>query len=139
MSFFHSRRLLLILTLFSAAAILVLSLLPDPPDLLPRITYIDKIGHWAAYTVLTGLLVLLIRDRFKSAVAVFGLAVGACLVYGGLIEVFQSTTGRSPEFLDLGADLLGALCGAGSALLVLRSIGRKSDQGSDQRANRSGV
>ena len=128
MSFFRSRRLLLILNLFTAAVILALSLLPDPPDLLPKVTYIDKIGHWAAYTVLTGLLVLLIRDRFKSAVAVFGLAVGACLVYGGLIEVFQSTTGRSPELLDLGADLLGALCGAGSALLALRIIGRRSDR-----------
>jgi VanZ family protein len=99
-----------ILTIVVTVSILVLSLLPDPPDIPGGFHFVDKIAHFIAYAVL-GFLLFTSFFREKKAATVL-LVAAVCLVYGGLIEILQAFTHRQPELWDLTADLLGAVCGA---------------------------
>jgi VanZ family protein len=109
-----------------AAAILVLSLLPNPPRLDMGVSYGDKIGHFVAYLVFGA--TLLLSTAWKRPGKRGGrLAAAACSVsiavcFGALIELLQHFTGRQTELLDVAADLAGALAGAGLALPVISRL-----------------
>lgn len=85
-----------------AAAIFWVSSQPTVP--LPRVTNIDKLGHYAAYTVL-GALLAFATDRSRlPLLAAF--VLGA--LYGISDELHQSyVPGRSADPLDWAADVAG--------------------------------
>ena len=116
----NRRNTAIILYIAGLAAVFYLSLVPDPPEIVPQVSGIDKLEHFACYLVLTFLLVYIIKGAgiglWKSSAA----AVAVMIAVGGLIEVLQSFTGRSPELADLAADALGALGGSALFLFVQR-------------------
>ena len=116
-----------VLTIMVAAGITVLSLLPRPPVMPVGIHLADKIAHFFAYLVL-GFLVFASIFWGKNAGTILStvfIVTALCLFYGGLIEILQTFTGRTPEFWDLAADLFGAVCGASICAGVWRHIRRK--------------
>lgn len=111
------KRVRWILTSIVAVGILVLSLIPKVPPVMGEFTYADKVGHLLAYFVL-GLFLFraMALEHRKQA---FFITVACCVAYGGLIEVIQHFVGREMELLDMTADLLGTLAGAGVGALLL--------------------
>jgi VanZ family protein len=95
------------------AAILVLALMPDPPQL--PLSYNDKTTHALAFMALMIWFSGVIEMRRLPMLAI-------CLVaYGVLIELLQSlTVSRQPELLDVGADIAGILLGWILAIAGLR-------------------
>lgn len=110
-----TRRALLLVT---AVAILILSLIPKAPNPISGIPYSDKLEHIAAYTLLAFLLALNIAIKIKSKYYTILSTVVICILYGAIIEFLQQYTGRSPELLDLIADLTGAGIGGMLSTLV---------------------
>ena len=118
----------IILMVILAIAILVLSILPEPPISLVSFAGMDKVQHWIAYTVLGFLVFLTLRTRGGNKALYLALTVFACSMYGGLIEVLQGFTGRTPEIADFFVNMLGSACGAIAALgfiEISRSRGKK--------------
>lgn len=102
-----SARTARLLVVLWAAAILVFSVTPDPPGrgLLP-----DKFAHLAAYAVLG----LLLRWALPASSPGLPAAVTvlAVVAYGAVLEALQGLLpGRQAEWLDLGANTLGAVVG----------------------------
>jgi len=116
-----------ILAIVVAAGIVILSLLPKPPEIPVGFHYGDKLAHFIAYLVLSFLVFTsLYAEKRGSTVLSTILTVSAlCLFYGGLIEILQMFFGRQAELLDLAADLIGAVCGAFVGVGVFRRIRRK--------------
>ncbi|RKX86183.1 MAG: hypothetical protein DRP57_02065 [Spirochaetes bacterium] len=112
---YKTRKALLIIT---AAAILILSLIPQAPNPASRIPYGDKLEHIAAYILLAFLLALNIALKVNSRLYTALLSAAICILYGAVIEFLQQYTGRSTELLDLIADLVGAGVGATLAVQV---------------------
>jgi VanZ family protein len=103
-----------------ALVIAILSLTPQPEDILP-VSLWDKLGHLLAY----GALALALGHALaRSGWAGAGLVVvGIVLptVYGGLMEALQFLAPpRSPELSDFLGDFLGSC--AGMALFGLPTI-----------------
>ena len=110
MTYWRLTRIVLLVLL--AAAILVLSLLPQPP-LTPRwFAGLDKVQHWIAYGVLSFLVYITIQSPKEQRVLYFALTVFVCTMYGGLIEVLQSFTGRKPDVVDFFVNMFGAVTGS---------------------------
>ncbi len=105
-----SKRFWLILTIVVTVSILVLSLVPSPPEIPGGFHFADKIAHFIAYAVLSFLLFTSLFEGKKLSTVLIVAAL--CLAYGGVIEILQIFTHRQPEILDLTADLFGAVCGA---------------------------
>ena len=105
-----SKRFWRILTIVVTVSILVLSLVPSPPEIPGGFHFADKIAHFIAYAVLSFLLFTSLFEGKKLSTVL--LVAALCLVYGGVIEILQIFTHRQPEILDLTADLFGAVCGA---------------------------
>jgi VanZ family protein len=120
-------RLWRILAAVVAVGILVLSLLPKPPEIPIGFSFADKIAHFAAYLILGFLTLTSISGgkRTRLALSAVLTVIGLCVFYGGLIEILQMFTGRQPEFLDLTADLVGAIFGALLGIGLLRRVHRK--------------
>jgi VanZ family protein len=121
------KRVFRILTLAVAAGILVLSLIPKPPEIPVGIHYADKIAHFIAYLVLSFLVFASVSEGKLIGAALITVLVVAvlCVVFGGLIEILQMFTGRQAELWDLVADSIGAVCGALVSARLLRRIRRK--------------
>lgn len=105
-----SKRTWRILTIVVTVSILVLSLLPDAPEIPGGFHFADKVAHFIAYAVLSFLLFISFFEGKKISTVV--IVAAACLIYGGMIEVLQTFTHRQPELWDLTADLFGAVSGA---------------------------
>ena len=105
-----SKRFWCILTIVVTVSILVLSLVPSPPEIPGGFHFADKIAHFIAYAVLSFLLFTSLFEGKKLSTVL--LVAALCLAYGGVIEILQIFTHRQPEILDLTADLFGAVCGA---------------------------
>ena len=103
--------------LIVAPAILVLSLLPDVPSATESLG--DKIPHLVAYTAL-GFLLFAARNRTGAWPLL--LAVVLCALYGGVIEILQQFTGRTPDLADWAVDWAGALVGALAAAASRRLL-----------------
>jgi len=104
------KRITLTATFITAAAIGFLSLIPKLPPAIP-ILYIDKIEHFIAYGVLSGLAAYTFRNKRRPLLAAF-IVMLICSAYGGILELLQYYTGRSRELADLIADSIGAIAGA---------------------------
>jgi VanZ family protein len=100
-----------------AAAIVLLSLTPSPPD--PGFAYGDKVGHFLAYALLMLWFGWLHRGRrARAAYALLWIGMGVAL------EVLQGQTGyRSFELADMAANALGVAAGAAAALILPRAAG----------------
>jgi len=106
-----------------------LSLLP--PDQLdvktPPIPHLDKWVHFVFYTIAMSLGALFLRERqdtkkgMRNALAAMAVAL---ILYGMVIEVLQGMTaqGRSAEWWDIGANLLGVGFGTGLSLFLFRKV-----------------
>ena len=95
-----------------AVAILVLSLVPEPPIRAEWIMGLDKIEHWIAYSFLGLLVYLTIQSAAEQRLLYFALTVFGCTMYGGLIEVLQGLTGRTPDIVDFFVNMFGATSGS---------------------------
>ena len=105
-----TRRLLRIAFYAAAALVGVLSLVPSTT--LPSTSIGDKMEHVIAYAVL-GLLGAASSERRIMRV-ILGLAA-----FGLAIEMLQTfSPGRSPDLLDVAADIAGAGVGCGLAILL---------------------
>lgn len=97
---------------FFAAAVLVAAVSLVPSTTLPPTSIGDKVEHVIAYAVL-GLLAAASSERGVMRV-ILGLAV-----FGAAIEMLQAfSPGRSPDLLDVVADVAGAGLGCGLAILL---------------------
>jgi len=94
-----------------AAAILYLSVIRRPLGWAELPLQSDKLGHLAAYGVLSFLLARALGARHSGASVAVSAAAWAT-AYGGLLEVVQPMVGRTADFLDLAASLLGAALAA---------------------------
>ncbi len=106
---------ILLLTLF-AVAILVLSLLPEAPFDIKFLMGLDKVQHWLAYSMLGFLVLLTINGRGGSLALYYAVCVFSCTMYGGLIEVLQGFTGRTPDMVDFFVNMFGAATGGVAAI-----------------------
>lgn len=97
-----------------AAAIVFLSLTPQPPDL--DVPHGDKLGHFAAYSLLTFWFCWLYPAwNTRLAYAAGWIAMGVAL------EFAQGATGyRSFELADMAANSLGVLLGWGISATLRR-------------------
>lgn len=119
-----SKRFWRILTIVVTVSILVLSLVPSPPEIPGGFHFADKIAHFIAYAVLSFLLFTSLFEGKKLSTVL--LVAALCLAYGGVIEILQIFTHRQPEILDLTADLFGAVCGAALGAGLNRRIHSKT-------------
>ena len=128
----HFVRLILLIML--AAAILTLSLLPEAPRHVRLFMGMDKVQHWIAYAGLGFLVLLTIHSRQRALVFYFALSVFSCTMYGGLIEILQGFTGRTPETADFFVNMFGAASGGVFAIgfiEISRNTRRKERKGHD--------
>jgi VanZ family protein len=99
---------------FYAAGALVAAVSLVPSTTVPPTSIGDKVEHVIAYAVL-GLLGAASSERGIKRV-ILGLAV-----FGLAIELLQTfSPGRSPDLLDVAADIAGAGVGCGLAILLRR-------------------
>jgi VanZ family protein len=97
-----------------AAAIVVLSLAPQPPDL--DVPHGDKLGHFAAYSLLSFWFCWLYPAR-RSRLAY----VAGWIAMGVALEFAQGATGyRHFELADMAANSLGVLLGWGISATLRR-------------------
>jgi VanZ family protein len=109
--------------------ILVFSLLPDISVRLPEFDWFDKIVHAAAYAVLGVLAFFSFVIHHRAGITRGILIVIILSMYGGLIELLQSCTGRSPDVYDLLFDVIGTLAGMGSSILFFAMKGTRKETG----------
>jgi len=108
------RRLLLAGGWLFAAAIVVLSLMPAPPDI--DVPHGDKLGHMAAYSLLTFWFCWL-YPAWKTRIAY----AAGWIAMGVALEFAQGATGyRSFEVADMAANSLGVLLGWGISATLRR-------------------
>ena len=108
------RRLLLAGGWLFAAAIVVLSLMPAPPDI--DVPHGDKLGHMAAYSLLTFWFCWL-YPAWKTRIAY----AAGWIAMGVALEFAQGATGyRSFEIADMAANSLGVLLGWGISATLRR-------------------
>ena len=93
-----------------ALSILILSLVPKPPELIREFALGDKIMHLAAYIALAFSMGFILPRSFKVNTVIIFTIISSSL-FGGVIEFLQGFTGRSPELLDLLFDTAGAAIG----------------------------
>ncbi len=110
-----------------AFGILALSLLPEPPFDVEHLLGLDKVQHWLAYAALGCLVLLTVHKRNRSLLFYYTVTVFSCTMYGGLIEVLQRYTGRTPDTIDFFVNMFGAAAGGVIALgLIEMSKNRRN-------------
>jgi len=117
------------LSLLVIAAILFLSLFNPPKTKLDPITGIDKVVHVCMYM---GLELIIWIEYLRNhtnlnwlKILLFGII--APIALGGLMEIAQMklTQGRSGEWADLWADVIGVLIGTAIGYFAIRTVFRK--------------
>ncbi|HSB71799.1 MAG TPA: VanZ family protein [Candidatus Methylomirabilis sp.] len=101
-----------------ALVIALLSLIPQPEEILP-VSLWDKLGHFLAYGSLALSLghALALSGWTRGRLTVAGIVLSTA--YGGLMESLQFLAPpRSPEFLDVVGNFLGSCAGMGSFRLL---------------------
>jgi VanZ family protein len=94
------------------AAVIVLSLMPQPPRIDIDFDYLDKVEHALAYAALGFLGLAFFRDAGAREKLDFLLSVGFGFAVGVAIEFIQPVFGRNFELADMAVDLAGLLVGA---------------------------
>ncbi len=113
-----------------AAAIFLLSSMPNPPVPSLRFAHADKTLHAIEYAGLGGLLCrsLALGGRGLSGRAAFIAAVGLAALYGASDELHQLfVPPRSADPFDWLADVTGSALGASGYHLLLRFWRRRSE------------
>jgi len=123
----RARRLLAILsrwpaTIAVAAAIFALSSIPQPQlPAVPLFPHADKLAHAIEYFALGFCLYRSLRHTlYKRPALPAIIAPIAGALYGGLDEYHQSFSGRTPDLLDLAADVAGLLIAIAVVSLISR-------------------
>jgi hypothetical protein len=100
------RHLWLIIGFVLVSAVIVVSLMPSPPNP-AEFKGSDKLGHFAAYAfMMLWFAQIYVRNRVRWAIAL-GLAI-----LGIALECLQGLSGfRTFEYADMGANAAGILCG----------------------------
>ncbi|HEX9803832.1 MAG TPA: VanZ family protein [Gammaproteobacteria bacterium] len=112
---FRFSRFWLLLGWAGVGAVIYLSLTSTP--IRTTLLYGDKLGHLLAYGVLMGWFVQLYQRRAWLVLhAIFLLLLGVSL------EFLQGMTGRWFEYADMGANGLGVLLGAATAMTPWRDL-----------------
>jgi len=93
-----------------ALTILILSLIPRPPEVIREFALGDKFMHLSAYIALALSMCFILPSSYSSIKAIFSVFIISSL-YGAVIEFLQGFTGRTPEGLDLLFDSAGAAIG----------------------------
>lgn len=93
-----------------ALTILILSLVPKPPELIREFALGDKIMHLAAYIALALSMCFILPSSFQPKRTFLSVLIISSL-YGAVIEYLQGFTGRTPEGMDLLFDTAGAAIG----------------------------
>lgn len=101
-------------------SVTILSLVPSPPQIQNPFRGMDKIEHTLAYAGL-GFFRCLGRIELKKS-RPFLRVVIFLSVFGGMLEVAQVFTGRTPEMADLAADIIGSVIGALAALFLTKLL-----------------
>ncbi|MEM6539132.1 MAG: hypothetical protein AAF668_15555 [Pseudomonadota bacterium] len=104
--------LVLSFTLFVATAITVLALMPTGTVEAP-VRHDGPWNHGLAFAVLVAPLVSVVPRRIVI------IAVAAAL-FGGTLELLQGLVGRSPEVLDVVANLVGVVAGCAVGCIASR-------------------
>ncbi len=110
-SFVHTRRFAWTVVGTLALIIAVLSLTPNPEEILP-VTLWDKLSHFLAYAPLALSLghALACSGWVKTRLIIGGILLSTA--YGALMEGFQFfTPPRAPELLDAFSNFLGSCSG----------------------------
>lgn len=96
-----------------ATIILVLSLVPINTSMgsgIMDFPHADKMAHFMLYGLLSFLLLHELNRNFTGKISIILFTLILCLIYGGLIEIFQGLIdGRSSELYDLLADFIGSV------------------------------
>jgi VanZ family protein len=118
-----------------AAIIAVISLVGPPSSFPVTFGLLDKLGHLVVYLILAFFSYRWWSSRRGSArrgtarrgiarrrhrVARILATVVLCSLYGGALELLQRYFGRSPEVLDLLADVIGSAVGATASAVLDR-------------------
>jgi VanZ family protein len=131
-----SRQASVIFLSCAVLAVLVLSLIPHPEEVLGKLSLFDKADHLAAYVVLSFFAARAIDRRSVPATL---LAVSSCAALGGLIEIIQPLVGRNRELADFLVDLCGSMAGAVIAFCFMRKGRLPSGRWSTRHASRGGA
>lgn len=94
-------------------------LTPSPPEINVEFRFMDKVEHFAAFLILTVLLLFSIKPQAAGKKRMFIFSGAVLAFYGILMEVIQRYTGRTAEFADLIADLAGIAAGCFLSLFFL--------------------
>lgn len=104
-------------------AFIVYALL-SPSDGIPLFPWMnfkgfDKLVHFVLFAVEGALLIVALNS--KRTLLAMAIIVGFCVVFGGALEIaqFYFVEGRSGDFWDLLADMLGASVGAAFVYFLL--------------------
>jgi VanZ family protein len=100
-------------------AFIIFYLCAIPSSELPETSWFDfpgfdKFIHAFLYATFEWLLLFgLLKQTFYQEKKVLAVSLIICIIYGGLIEIFQETifTDRSADFWDMLANITGALTG----------------------------
>ena len=117
------------LSLLVIVAILFLSLFNPPKTNLDDISNIDKIAHVCMYGGLELIIWIEYLRHHENLnwvkILIFGII--APIALGGLMEIAQMklTQGRSGEWADLWADVIGVLIGAAIGYFAIQTIFKK--------------
>ena len=117
------------LSLLVIAAILFLSLFNPPNTKLDPISGIDKVVHVCMYLGLELILWIEYLRHHENLnwvkILIFGII--APIALGGLMEIAQMTLtkGRSGEWADLWADVIGVMIGATIGYFAIQTIFKK--------------
>ena len=137
----HHRRITVLLTIALVLYWLVAFLgthIPIPAGVIPRGGG-DKVLHFVGYTILASLLMGLRASRGPFGWRSIVMRWLVLAAYGAFDEVTQSLVGRHADVADWYADLMGACCGLGFVVLLvrvcsLRRVKRKSPPVADKAA-----
>jgi len=112
------RSVVFVANLIYAAVLLVLGLSPNPPAFATGVS--DHAAHALAYAVQAGLLFALFLPSAGRGMAAL-LAAAVAVLYGGFVETLQLLQPeRTFEYIDLGANLVGAGMAASIAFFLTR-------------------
>jgi VanZ family protein len=100
-----------------AALVVTWGELAGPPQQdFPQFLLWDKAQHFTAYFGLALLATLGWGRHIRARVI-----LAAVLALGGVLEILQAFVGRDAQWLDMGANTLGAVTGLGLGFLLLQA------------------
>lgn len=91
--------------------LLVFTVFTKPPEMMIDFRFVDKLEHFAAFSLFSILFIQAFRNITPNIKAVYIISVIAAFIFGLNIEILQIFTGRQFDLYDLAADLTGGVSG----------------------------